>query len=84
MMIAEVWGQETEVRRNTVEWLYGYQLTAYSEISNAEFAEYIALTETDAGIALNTAMFRALETVFTQLSFELGQAAAGFMSMDDI
>jgi hypothetical protein len=30
LMLAEVWGQEPELRRDTIEWLYSFQLSAYA------------------------------------------------------
>jgi len=83
LMLSEVWGQEPELRRDTVEWLYSFQLSAYSGLSDGDIEAYIALSETEAGDALNSALFAAFDTVFTQLSYELGAAAAGFIAGED-
>jgi len=84
MMIAEVWRQDAEMRRSVVEWVYGVHRIGAGELSDAEFERYIALTETEAGVALNSALFQAFDVVFTQVSYELGVAAARFMTIDDI
>lgn len=83
LMLAEVWGQEPELRRDTAEWLYAFQLSAYAGLADADIEAYVALSETEAGEALNAALFSAFDTVFNQLSYELGVAAAGFIAGQD-
>jgi hypothetical protein len=83
LMLSEVWGQEPELRRDTIEWLYSFQLSAYSGLEDADIEAYTAFSATDAGTALNAALFAAFDTVFNQLSFELGLAAAGFIVGED-
>jgi hypothetical protein len=41
------------------------------------------VSETQAGAALNAALFAAFDRVFNQLSYELGVAAAGFIVGED-
>jgi hypothetical protein len=83
LMLAEVWGQEAEIRRDTVEWLYAFLLAAYSGIDAADIEAYTAFSETEAGIALNAALFEAFDSVFETLSYELGVAAARFIAGED-
>lgn len=83
LMLAEVWGQEPELRRDTIEWLYSFQLSAYSSLNDADIEAYTALSETPAGAALNAALFEAFDVVFNQLSYDLGAAAAGFIAGED-
>jgi hypothetical protein len=83
LMLAEVWGQEGEIRRDTVEWLYAFQLAAYSGLPDADIEAYIAFSQTEAGIALNAALFQAFDEVFETLSYELGVAAARFIAGED-
>jgi hypothetical protein len=49
LMLSEVWGQEPELRRDTIEWLYSFQLSAYSGLSDADIEAYTAFSATDAG-----------------------------------
>jgi hypothetical protein len=77
LMLAEVWGQEPELRRDTIEWLYSFQLSAYSGLEDADIEAYTAFSATDAGAALNAALFAAFDTVFNQLSYELGERRRG-------
>lgn len=83
LMLTEVWGQEAEIRRDTTEWLYAYQTLAYEDLSDTELRQYIDLTATPAGQALNTALFRAFEAVFDTLGYDLGVAAAHFVSGEE-
>jgi hypothetical protein len=79
-MLAEVWGQEPELRRDTIEWLYSFQLSAYAGLQDADIEAYSAFSATPAGANLNAALFAAFDEVFNQLSYELGEAAAGFIA----
>jgi Uncharacterized protein conserved in bacteria (DUF2059) len=80
MMLNEVWGQEPDIRRETVLWLYSFQLMAYEGLSDAEIETYIAFSETPAARAYTAALFVGFDTVFETMSYRLGSAAALFMS----
>lgn len=83
LMLSEVWAQEPEIRSETTEWLYAYQILAYEGLSDAELSRYVALSETEAGQALNAVLFRAFDALFEQVSHDLGQAAASFIAGED-
>lgn len=83
LMLAEVWGQEAEMRAELIEWLYSYQTAAYSRLSNAEIEAYVALGETDAGQALNAALFEGFNVLFDKMNYELGRAAGIFIRGED-
>jgi hypothetical protein len=83
LMLAEVWGQEGEIRRDTVEWLYSFLLAAYSGLDDADIEAYTAFSETEAGIALNAALFESFDAMFETLSYELGVAAARYIAGED-
>jgi len=83
LMLAEVWGQEPEIRANTIEWLLSYQLTAYSDLSDADLEAYIAFSETDAGAAINAGLFAAFDVLFERVSYDLGRAAAVFIAGEE-
>ncbi len=83
MMLAEVWSQEAEVRRTTVEWLFAFQLLAYAQVTNAELESYVALSETEAGRAVNAALFAAFDQMLADLSYDTGAAAAIFIVGED-
>ena len=83
LMLAEVWGQEAEIRRDTVEWLYSFLFAAYSGLPDGDIEAYTAFSETEAGIALNAALFEAFDVTFERLSYELGFAAARYIAGED-
>lgn len=83
LMLNEVWGQEAELRRDTIEWLYSFQLFAYDSLSDADLEAYVAFSETEAGAALNTALFTAFDAMFEEVSYDLGAAAARFVAGED-
>lgn len=83
MMLSEVWSHEAEVREMTIEWLYAYQLVAYADASDDDLEAYMALADSDAGRALNSALFNAFDSMLTTLSYELGTSAAAFIAGED-
>lgn len=83
LMLAEVWGQEAEIRSETTEWLYGYQILAYEDLTDEELAQYIAMSESAAGQVLNAVLFQAFDVLFEAVSYDLGEAAATFIAGED-
>lgn len=83
-ILSEVWGREQEVRDSTSEWLAYYLLMAYHPLSDAELQAYIDYSETEAGRALNLALFAAFDVLFTQTSRELGFATGQMVVGEDI
>jgi hypothetical protein len=83
LMLAEVWGQEPEIRADTMEWLLSYQLAAYAGLSDADMEAYIAFSQSDAGRAFNRGLFVAFDAMFERVSYDLGRAAAVFIAGED-
>lgn len=83
LMIAEVWGQEAEIRATTIDWLFAFLVTAYSDLSQAEIDAYTALSQTEAGRVLNRALFSGFDVVFEDVSYELGYAAGIFIAGEE-
>lgn len=83
LMLAEVWGQEAEIRTDLTEWLFAYQTLAYEDLDDAEMQAYIDLTATEAGQALNAALFAGFADLFDAISYDLGQAAAHFIAGEE-
>lgn len=83
-MLADVWAQEDELREETRTWLYAYLALAYDPLPDTAMDDYIAFSESPAGQRLNTALFAAFDAVFTQVSRDLGRAAALQMIGQDI
>ncbi len=83
-MLADVWGQEAEVRADTEDWLFPFLSLAYQPMSDADLDAYIAFSETPAGKALNAALFAAFDKVFTEISQDLGRGVARQLQGEDI
>jgi hypothetical protein len=83
-ILEDVWGQEPEVRASTEEWLFPFLALAYQPLSDEDLEAYTAFWESAAGKRLNGALFAAYDVVFTDISRDLGRAAARQMQGDDI
>lgn len=83
-MLAAVWQQEGDIRKETVKWLYPYLYMAYQPLSDAELDQYLAFSTSAAGKRANAALFAGFDVVFAAVSQNLGLAAAGLMNGDDI
>lgn len=83
-ILDQVWGSAAEIREDTEGWVFGYMALAYQPMTDAAFQEYLDLATTDAGQALNRAMFEGFEAVFEDVSFALGRATARFTLGDEL
>ncbi|WP_050930395.1 DUF2059 domain-containing protein [Aestuariivita boseongensis] len=83
-ILADVYGQEPEIRTDTEEWLFGFLLMAYQPLSDEAMEAYIAFSGTDGGKALNAALFEGFERMYRDISFGLGLAASRAMTGSDL
>lgn len=83
-MLSQVWSEEAEIRDSTTEWMYGYLALAYGPVTDADLDTYIDFSQTEAGRALNSALFDAFDVVYRVVSRELGLAVSQFMVGEDI
>ncbi|NRB00378.1 MAG: DUF2059 domain-containing protein [Rhodobacteraceae bacterium] len=83
-ILADVWSQEDEIRADSTEWVYSYLSLAYGPLEEGDLDVYTALSESAEGRALNSALFGAFDDLFTRISRELGEAAAGFVVGQDL
>lgn len=83
-MLAQVRSGEEEARADTAAWLYPYIALSYQPLTDEEFERYVAFSESDAGRALNSAMFRAFDVMFEDISTQLGRAFARQLQGQDI
>jgi len=83
-VIEDVYGQEPEIRADTEQWLCGYLLLAYRSLPLEGLEAYVAFYETDAGRALNAALFEGYEEMYRDISYALGRAVALSAAGDDI
>jgi Uncharacterized protein conserved in bacteria (DUF2059) len=83
-VLSDIWSQEEQTRTDMSTWLYSFMGLAYHPLTEAELATYIEFWETPAGQRLNAALFTAFDTVFRQVSLDLGRAAGRAMQGRDI
>jgi hypothetical protein len=83
-MLSEVWSQEDDLRKETVDWLFPYISLAYSPLSRDELQAYIDFSDTPAGRRANAVLFAAFDAVFVVVSADLGQAVALRLNGQDI
>ncbi len=83
-MIADIWAQEPGIRADTEDWIYGYLALAYEPLSDEDLAAYVAFSDSEAGQALNAALFAEFDALFVEISQLLGLRAASFMQGQDI
>ena len=75
-ILAEVWGQEPQIRADTEEWVWSYLALAYEPLSDDELEAYVAFARTPAGTAMNRALFAAFDAMFADISYRLGFGVA--------
>lgn len=83
-ILADVWGAEAETRADTETWLYGYLLMAYRPLRDADLEAYIDYSRTDAGQALNAALFAGFDKMYSDISYTLGRSLARAMAGSEL
>lgn len=83
-ILAEVWSQEPDTRADSREWLYAYLLMAYAPMSDAALGDYIDMSSTPEGRAMNRALFAGFNGMYDQISYALGRAAARQMIAQEL
>ena len=83
-ILADVYGQEPEIRADTEEWLLAFLLMAYQPLGDDAMEAYIAFSQSDGGRALNAALFEGFEMMYRDISFGLGLAASRAMAGSDL
>lgn len=75
-IFANAWAQEEETRADTREWVYGFLLMAYRPLADDVLDTYTELSDTEAGDALNQALFAGFNAMYEEISYALGVAMA--------
>ncbi len=83
-ILRDVWEQEAETRTDTREWVYGFLLLAYKPVEDKVLDEYIRLSGTEAGEALNRALFASFDVMYADISYALGLALGREMQVQDL
>jgi hypothetical protein len=83
-MLDDVWSQEPALRAETEDWLFAFLILAYAPLDDADLKSYIAFSASREGRALNAALFAGFDSIFTDVSYRLGSAAAVFAAGEDL
>ncbi len=83
-IIGEIWSQEDAIRDETDVWIHSYLVMAYAPLAESEMRDYIAFSQSEAGRALNAALFAGFDAVFVDVSRQLGQAAGRILAGRDL
>lgn len=83
-MLADLWSQEDAFRADTRGWLGAFLLMAYDPLPAKDLDRYLAFWQSDAGRALNSALFMAFDRMYEELSYLMGQAAAQHMQSEKL
>ncbi len=79
-ILTQVRAQEEDVRRETDRWMMTFASLAYAPLTDDEVRAYADFSRSKAGIALNNALFTAFDTVFSQVSGDLGLAVGRWIA----
>lgn len=83
-IVADVWAQEEDTRAETREWVYAFLMLAYEPLEPAQINAYADLSQTEAGRAMNRALFEAFDLMYGEVSQALGLAVAGQMLGEEL
>ncbi|SDW42608.1 hypothetical protein SAMN05444358_101785 [Ruegeria halocynthiae] len=83
-VLEELLSQHEHTTAETTEWMYSFLLLAYQPLNESQMRENIAFSRTDAGQALNTALFKSFDEMLNSISFQLGQAVAQAMRASEL
>ncbi len=77
-------GDVGESTDDTSQWLHGYLLLAYSPLELEDLEAYVTFSASEAGQALNRALFRGFGKAYEDISYALGRAVALNMTAKDL
>ena len=83
-ILNDVWSREAEIREDTEGWVFGYMTFAYEPLSDEQLSSYVDIAGTEAGRALNRALFAGFDALFQKVSYDVGAAAARYSLGDDL
>lgn len=79
-----VWAQEPEIRADIEDWIESYFLMAYQPLSMEEMQRFVAYVSTPLAQDFNRAMFRAFDTVFSDISVQVGRALGRRLNIEEL
>lgn len=83
-MLAQVYGQEPDIRADTSEWLGGYLMLAYDPLGEETIEKYITFWSSPPGRALNSALFDGFNKLFDDISYATARILAVRMGAQEL
>lgn len=83
-LLDEVWQRRDIIVADTEDWLMRFLTLAYSTLPEKELQSLIVFSESDAGRALNSALFLGFERIYRDISYGLGRGIALNAKADEI
>ena len=83
-VLSDVWAQEEDTRAETREWIYAFLMLAYEPLEPDQINDYVDLSLTPSGRAMNRALFEGFDRMYGDLSRALGLAVAGQMRGEEL
>lgn len=84
MLLELVWAQEPDIRADIEDWIESYFLLAYRPLPPEEMEALLDYVRTPLAIEFNRALFRAFDTVFSEISYQVGVATGQEMWIEDL
>ena len=84
MLLQLVWAQEPAIRADIEDWIESYFLMAYQPLAEDQMQDYVAYVSTPLAQEFNRAMFRAFDTVFSEISLQVGRALGRRLNIEEL
>ena len=83
-MLADIWSQEEDARREARDWLGAFFTVAYQPLEIAELQRYAEFYRTSEGRQLNQAIFEVFNAMYEETSYLLGLAVAKHITSEPL
>lgn len=84
MLLQLVWAQEPEIRADIEDWVESYFLMTYQPLDAEDMQAYVDYVGTPLAQDFNRAMFRAFDTVFSEISYQVGRALGRRLNFEEL
>ncbi len=83
-ILSDVWSEEQAIREDTREWMHAFLTMAYAPLDVDQMQYNLAIWQSDAGRALNNAIFLGFDRMLEQVSGDLGYVAAQMLNQKEL
>lgn len=83
-VLSELIENRDETEAETRKWLYGFLLFAYSPLTDGQMQGNLDFSATEAGQAVNDALFEGFDRLYDDISYELGRAVGVALGATDL